>query len=198
MIKLDEYPQEGDEMTAINTTGYVANEMYDRMNYGGGYNQGAGYSNLTSLQHGQECNRQLQENADDNHTDALRAGLGNITANFENATRSREFTAVNKNITDSEFRSLDRQRDIDKTLAAMAAANALCCCDTQKAIADAAKEAAKCCAEAQLAACKSHAELMSEIKASESRNIERSLNAANAELTALKTQIACGCCPPRA
>ena len=195
--------------------------------YGMGGGMSGGYTNMSAIQHSIEANRQMSENANDNHTNALNSGLSNISDSFENATRSREFTAVNKNIsdgnialnknvtdghtavnkniTDSEFRSLDRQRDTDKTLADMRAENASlaaialleaqkCCCDTQKAIAESAKDAAKCCCDAQLAAAKSHAEIMATVTASEGRAIERAFNASQAELVALRTQVACGCC----
>lgn len=87
-----------------------------------------------------------------------------------------QIVGVNKNIVDSEFRSIAREN----ALRSEAAANNLA--SIQRDF-DAALKSQECC-------CK----LEGEIKAVEGRAIERSLNAANAELTALKTQIACGCC----
>lgn len=87
-------------------------------------------------------------------------------------------TRVLETQVNGEFRMSDRLRDLEREMAANARTAAECCCDLK------------------LQMCEDKAELKSEILAVESRNIERSLNAANAELTALKTQIACGCCPP--
>lgn len=129
------------------------------------------------------------------------AALDRISAqNFEGRFNSA-ITTVKDGQFQAELRSGDRMRDIEREMAANARIAAQCCCDTQKAIADAAKDAAQCCCDAKLEACKNTNEILAAIAdnkatalAVESRNIERSLNAANAELTALRTQIACGCC----
>jgi len=93
---------------------------------------------------------------------------------------SDQHASILKGMTDVEFRSLDRQRDIEALLVQNA------------------KDAAACCCDAKLEACKSTAEVKALViqENSATRELIRgdALAAANAELTALKTQIACGCC----
>jgi len=162
--------------------------------YGGGYGAwgggGAGFAPFASpgsnavrinrnneVTVGQaECTREV-----------LGRDIDRISDQAEEGRRSAQFTSILKAIADSEFRSLDRQRDIEREINANARAAAECCCDLK------------------LQACQDKSEILTAIADSkatalavESRAVERALNNANAELTALKTQIACGCCPPRA
>lgn len=107
-------------------------------------------------------------------------GLARISEqNKEQACNDREARTTDR-ITNMEFRNGDRLRDIEREMGQNA------------------KDAAQCCCDAKLEACKSTAEIKALIIAenSETRNQIRgdALSAANAELTALKTQIACGCC----
>lgn len=106
------------------------------------------------------------------------ANLDRISAqNLESRTNDR-FAATIRTFNNSEFRTIDRLRDVERL------------------IVDGQKEAAKCCCESQLRDCENTAKIMAEIKAVEARGIERERADLKAELTALKTQIACGCCPP--
>lgn len=146
----------------------------------------------TAVKEGIDCNAKM-----------CAAGLDRISDQAEESRRSSQFTSITDNMFRAELRGGDRLRDVEREMNANARVAAQCCCDTQKAIAEAAKEAALCCCDAKLEACKNTNDILKAIAdqtavtlAVESRNIERSLNAANAELTALKTQIACGCCPP--
>jgi len=160
--------------------------------YGGGVWGGGGYgvapfagpaSNAVRIQEGNRATAAGIENLLDQNQFAITNG--NITdgharicdriAGLEMRT-SDQITGINKNITDSEFRAIAREN------ALRAEANAFNLANIERQH-RAEIKAAECCCE-----------LKSEIKAVEGRNIERSLNAATAELTALKTQIACGCC----
>ncbi len=118
------------------------------------------------------------------------AGLNRVSDQAEESRRSAQFTTLQ----DGQFRAELRTND---RLAAMEAQRSRDLLQITRDQNDARAEAAKCCCELKLENCSNTAMLLAEIKGSESRAVERSLNAANAELTALKTQIACGCCPPR-
>lgn len=137
-------------------------------------------------------NAQEIENQADCTREVLSKSIDASTQAFENLTRQSQFNRLCDRLTDSEFRNGDRLRDLDREIQANAREAAKCCCETQKQIAQVE-------AKLSLQACEDKAQIIAEIKAVESRNVERELNAANAELTALKTQIACGCCntPPR-
>lgn len=174
-------------MNGITTDGYVANGIYDNIRGYNGYGSNS-FANPSA--------------------NAVRINAGNraTAAGIENLLDQNQFSATNKNIVDgdaricdklsdnanrasdmttnSEFRMSDRLRDVEREMAANARAAAECCCD------------------AKLEACKNTAELKALVISENSKTREQirgdALNAANAELTALKTQIACGCCPPRA
>jgi len=114
----------------------------------------------------------------------LGLGLDRLSDQAEESRRSAQFTSIRDGQFQAELRNGDRLRDIEREIAANAKIAAQCCCDLK------------------LQSCEDKAEILAAIADSkatalavESRGIERSLNAANAELTALKTQIACGCCP---
>ena len=140
----------------------------------GGYNYGqfAGPSSNAV-----RINRNLEVGeANDRCTkQVLGAGLDRISAqNFEGRFNAA-VTSIRDGQFQSELRNGDRLRDIEREIAQNA------------------RVAAECCCELKLENCKNTAMLSAEIKAVEGRNIERSLNAANAELIALRTQVACGC-----
>ena len=79
-------------------------------------------------------------------------GLNDLRSQFDNQTRTSQFEAItkslsdsefrgadrfvsiSKNVADAEFRSLDRQRDIERHLVDNAKDAAKCCCETQKLI----------------------------------------------------------------
>lgn len=113
----------------------------------GGYGYGgdmlsAGNSVLSADAH---ANGTATKEAIDCHSTRFSDGLNTLSSQFDNQTRSGQFAVVNKNISDaeqrlsdlsvaSEFRSLDRQRDIERTIADNAKESAKCCCETQKLI----------------------------------------------------------------
>lgn len=86
---------------------------------------------------------------------------------------SDQHAALTKSLSDAEFRSIDRQRDIERL------------------VLEGQKEAAKCCCEAKLQACKDHAELkaLTIAENSATRELIRgdALVAANARITQLET-----------
>jgi len=160
-------------------------------------------------------NAQQIENQADCTRDMIQAGnIGTLQA-FENATRDRQFTDLRDGQFRAELRTADKldaqqinalrdNADIRQQLADCCCDNKVlnleaqlrnqeCCCETQKQILalEAGNNLKFAAVERQ--ACEDKSQILAEIKAVESRNIERQLNAANAELTALKTQVACGC-----
>ena len=70
----------------------------------------------------------------DASADRASDNIAGVRSAFDNQTRNAQFAQVNKNIADSEFRSLDRQRDIEKQLVDNAKESAKCCCETQKLV----------------------------------------------------------------
>ena len=134
-------------------------------------------------------------------------------AGLENLLDQNQFSATNKNIVDGFSRASDARssnvnrvadnqfraelRSSDQVAASLAVTNdmraemAKCCCDTQKAIADAAKDAALCCCDAKLEAAKSHAAITATVLAdgAKTRELIRgdALMAANAKITQLET-----------
>jgi len=99
---------------------------------------------------------------------------------------SEGFTTAAQFAFQGELRTNDRIRDLEREMAANAREAANCCCDIKEKVAGVESRLA-------LQACEDKAQIIAEIKAHESRDVERALNAAQAELTALKTQVACGC-----
>lgn len=162
-------------------------------NRGGGYGGGAwggGYYGRPFADDGTNAvrinrNGQFIENQADYTRDSINSGIDRVANAFENAERARQFS----DIRDGQFRL--ELRTNDRLLALQAEMNAN------------ARTAADCCCEVKLNQCKDTAALMAEIKAVESRSTLRDLDRAERELTALKTQVACGCvqgcstpCPP--
>lgn len=132
--------------------------------YGGGNSLLAAeaHANGTAVKEAINCN---SERSND--------GLTRISEqNKEQACNDRANT-TNTNITNQEFRSLDRLRDIERL------------------IVDGQKEAAKCCCDAKLEACKSTSEIKALIiqENSATRELIRgdALAAANAKIVQLET-----------
>jgi hypothetical protein len=128
---------------------------------------------------------------------------------FDSATNAASFTRMCDRITDGEFRTSDRQRDIEREMNANAREAAKCCCDVKASVAAVAAEAAKCCCETNLRmsegfgatalkAAENHAQIL--LKMCEDKNAlsvqiaegfsgikDRELNSANARITQLET-----------
>ena len=153
--------------------------------FGGGYGSGGGILTAEAMANGTATNARVE------------AGNAANAAGVENLLDQNQFTATNKNVTDGhqnicdkltdgEFRTSDRLRDIEREMNANA------------------RTAAECCCKLQLQSCEDKAQILAAVADSkatalavESRGIERQLNATQAELISLRTQVACGCCPPR-
>lgn len=155
--------------------------------FSGGYGGGIGVGGRGGLYYGNET-LAAQSHADgtavkeaiDCNDKRASDGLARISEqNRAQSCNDREARTTDR-ITNMELRNGDRLRDIERLVGQNA------------------KDAAQCCCDAKLEACKGTAEIKALIIAenSETRNQIRgdALSAANAELTALKTQIACGCC----
>ena len=151
---------------------------------GFGYPYGAGYgafaspgSNAVRL----DRNAQNIEDQADCTRSVLGLGLDRISDQAEESRRQAQFTAITNAVQNQEIRTADRLRDIEREIAANA------------------RTAAECCCELKLENCQSESRLTAEIRAVESRTIERELNAAQARITQLETINAittqCGCCP---
>lgn len=109
-------------------------------------------------------NNDIQKVSNECNKDIFTGAINNFRDSFENLNRANQFSDLKDGQFRLELRTNDNIAAIREQMSKDAAAAALCCC-----------------------------KLESEIKASEGRAIERDLNKANAELIALKTQVACGC-----
>lgn len=182
--------------------------------WGAGYGgHGGGYGVWASPSaNAVRINRNAQQIED--QADCTREVLGqqmdNTARAFDAATRANEFSRVCDNLnaldrrnSDDSFRAELRLSD---RLADLAAAQAKCCCDTQLSFKDVALEQQKCCCDTQLRMSEMEARMTAEIKAVESRNIQRDLDRAERELqtqTILREtnngcgvgRIPCGGCP---
>ncbi len=190
----------------------VGSLLAGRGGYGGGYGGawGEGYNGCgpwaTPSANAVRINRNSQEieNQADCTREVLGAGLRSIDNNFENAERARQFTDVRSGQFQSELRTNDRIRDLENRMIENATAAAKCCCETQLGFKDVALDQQKAESATQLKMAEMEARLAAEIKASESRTIQRDLDRAERELQTQKIISTCGCgcgggvrpCPP--
>lgn len=152
--------------------------------YGGGFLGAGGYGGVgvTSqvLSADALANGTATKTSIDCNSRQFIAGLARVSDQAEETRRLAAFENINKNITDSEFRSLDRQRDIEKL------------------IVDGQKEAAQCCCDAKLLAAQNACDTQKLISGEatktrelilevEARNVSKALDAANARITQLET-----------
>lgn len=150
--------------------------------YGGYGGMGGDFANQSANAIRLDRNAQQTENQADCTREIIGRGQDASLHAFDNATSAASFTRVCDRITDGEFRTSDRLRDIEREMNANA------------------REAAKCCCEVKVQACEDKSQILSAIAdakatslATEGRAVERALNATSAELVALRTQVACGC-----
>lgn len=142
----------------------------------GGYNNGHVGVDGPVFQHAVDAINQSTENQADCTREVIGLQVASSQQAFENLTRANEFNLINKSIVDAEFRSNDRQRDSDREAAAnfRSISEKLAAIEKQQAIDTGDLKAEAAAIKATLAANKEISEL-------------------NAQLTALKTQVACGC-----
>jgi hypothetical protein len=207
MTDNSKYPEEGDTMndSSLNATEIAVGSLLAGRNGGGGGGGawGGGYGGYGA--HGAYSVGANSIRIDE-HAKAHSAGLENLLDQNQFATtnknivdgfnRESDTSSINVNrVADNQFRAELRQSD--QRAAALAVTNdmraemAKCCCETQKAIADAAKDAASCCCEAKLQACKDHGELKASILAdgalTRALMTSTALDAANAKIIQLET-----------
>lgn len=117
----------------------------------------------------------------DANRDIYNAGQDRLALNLDNAQEERRNQNLCNRLSDSEFRTVDRLRDIEREMTANA------------------RVASECCCENKLAICELKSDLTAEIKAVESRAIQRELDAAQSELSqrniidTLSARCGCGC-----
>lgn len=150
--------------------------------YGNGYGYGGDFANASANAIRLDRNAQQVENQADCTREVLSKSMDNNARAFDMATNSDAFTRVCDKITNSEFRTADRLRDIEREMNANARTAADCCCDLKV-------QAANDKAEILCAVAKAESATL----AAEARGVERTLNSTQAELISLKTQVACGC-----
>lgn len=158
--------------------------------YGAGYGFGGGqgmYPGNSMLAAGAHADGTALKTAVDCNASSSAAALDRISAQNEETRRINSFDSIRDGMFQSELRNGDRLRDVERLMVDGQKEAAKCCCDLSK-------EVAETKSALLLQSCEDKSEILAAIAGSESRAVERSLNAANAELTALKTQIACGCC----
>jgi hypothetical protein len=126
-----------------------------------------------------EEGRRIAQNQ--NLTNAVTDGFSRICERINN-----ESSSIRDIVFQQELRNGDRLRDL------------------QKEMNDNARVAAQCCCDLKLQACEDKAQIIAEIKAVETRTVERDLNRAERRLETqtILTQCGCGCqggvrpCPP--
>lgn len=137
---------------------------------GMGYGLQAGNSVLAAESH---ANGTALKASIDCHSEQFGAGLDRISAQNAETRNLFKLDEILKGTADAEFRSLDRQRDIERL------------------VVDNAKEAARCCCDAQLLAQKNACELKALVisENSATRELIRgdALIAANAKIAFLET-----------
>lgn len=163
--------------------------------WGGGYGYGAGNQVLASEAH---ANGTAVSAKADCNAQRFSDGLNSLSDQFANVSQTAKFdrlnenisdqefrssaalTAITKDLADSEFRTIDRNRDIERLLVQNAQDAAKCCCDAQLL--------------AQQNACDTQKLILSEgnetralILAVESRANVASLAVAQARITQLET-----------
>lgn len=150
------------------------------------YNRGDSLLAAEAHANGTATNANIKSTADQ-----IRFGFDN---SLEVARESRaidQFGRVNDNQFRAELRGADQLNALSREINQNAREMDKCCCDIQKAVAEAAKEQAKCCCEAQLQQCKDTAALSALIikENSETRALMNStaLDAANAKIIQLET-----------
>jgi hypothetical protein len=132
--------------------------------YGGSY--GGGNSFLAAEAH---ANGTAVKEAIDGNRDLFNVGIDRISAQNKEGRDNFLFSQTLKAIADTELRSLDRQRDIERLIGSNATEFAKCCCETQKLIVSESTQTR---------------ELILEV---EGRANIRLLDAANAKITQLET-----------
>lgn len=188
---------------------------YGYGNMGVGCNAGYGspYANLATIQHGINHAEISSHNDATCNREVYTQGLNNALGRLDQLQADNKFENTNTNMsngfnricdklvadnTSNLIRSAENNLNMFREMASIRAEAKDCCCETQKAIAEAAKEAAKCCCEAQLRAAENQAALL--LKMCEDKNEtlvamaagftaikDRELNAANARITQLET-----------
>lgn len=177
-------------LALLSDTARAGNRGYGYGGGEGGFGGGMMFPGNSMLAAGAHADGTATKEAIDCGIRQFDAGLSRVSDQAEESRRQASFTAL----LDGQFRAELRTNDRLNAMEAQRSRDLLQITRDQN---DARAEAAKCCCDLKLENCKNTSDIMAQIAASESRAVERSLNAANAELTALKTQIACGCCPPR-
>jgi hypothetical protein len=188
--------------------------------YGGGMGAGFGgayggvgvngdFANASANAIRLDRNEQNVENQADFTRELMEKGQEANLHAFDAGTTAEGFSRICDKLSDSEFRTGDRQRDIEREINTNARDAAKCCCEVQASIAAAAAESAKCCCETNLRmsegfgavalkAAENQAQTL--LKMCEDKNAlsvqmaegfsnikDRELNAANARITQLET-----------
>lgn len=188
------YKENENMENGITTGGYVANAMYDNIR-GFGYGYGSGpFASPTS--NAVRINR---------NKDLATAGIDRVALTLDNAQEERRHTNLCNRISDMEFRLADRDRDITKDITDARFEAKDCCCETQKEILNLRADTNLRFAEVARQACEDKSQIIAEIKAVETRTLERELNRAERreQTQTILSTCGCGCgggvrpCPPQ-
>jgi hypothetical protein len=152
--------------------------------YGGGYGNGlsggGGYSGGGYLTAEAHANGTATKEAIDCNSAQFLSGLDRVSDQNKETRDNFRFDQLSQSINNQEFRSLDRQRDIERLMTDNAKDSAKCCCDAKLLASQ------NACDTQKLVSAEANAtrEL---ILAVEGRSNIRLLDAANAKITQLET-----------
>ena len=194
--------------TGFSTSDAILTQAMSNGNRGGNSNWGNGgcgapFADPASNAVRINRNADVAEANDRCTKEVLSAGMNRIADQAEEGRRQAQNTVLVDTLVNSEFRTSDRIAGLKDGQFAGELRTGDRLRDLEREASANAKIAADCCCDLKLQSCEDKAQILAAIAAQtavtlavESRGIERNLNAVNAELTSLKTQIACGCnCP---
>lgn len=176
----------------------------------GGYGEGGGYyggpfatpsANAVRINRNAEFTKLGLDRVSDQNEENRRLLQEQNTSN----QMTNGFMRIGDRLVDQEFRNGDRLRDLEREINQNARTAADCCCETQKEILRLDASNNLKFAELGKDICNVEARLTSEIKAIESRTIQRDLDRAERRINQLEIYRECGCgcaggvnpCPPR-
>ena len=175
----------------IGTTGYVQNEMYDRINYGRGNNGGGLYAGNSVLAADAHANGTATNANIKNLADETRCGFDNSLEVARESRNIDQFGKVQDNQFRAELRGSDQLAALTREVANNARVTDSCCCETGKQMATGFAalqlEGAKNQGALLLKMCEDKNDLSKQIAEGFSATKDRELNAANAKIIQLET-----------
>ena len=143
--------------------------------WGGGYGGVAPFAGPASNAVRLDRNAQAIEDQADCTRSVLGIQMDSTREAFTTAQNNNQFTRVCDRLSDLEFRTSDRLRDIEREMNANARAAADCCCRLERQ------------------ACEDKAEILAAIQSVETRRVRDDLDQARSRINQLEIFSTCGC-----